>query len=145
MLPFVTTDVCEEYLSGVAALMKERASFISELLEDEYFFIQPETYDAKTIRKKWKGNTANIMSDLLLILNEIKEFNSANIQIIFKDFLSENNLKMGEVLPNFRLIVTGKAMGPSMFDIAELLGKEEVISRFNTGIDIIESKKIVSI
>jgi len=56
-------------------------------------------------------------------------------------FLENNGLGMGLVLPNFRLIVTGKGMGPSMFSIAELLGKKEVIDRFNIGIYKISSIK----
>ena len=37
---------------------------------------------------------------------------------------------MGAVLPCMRLILTGKGMGPSVFAIASLLGKEEVMSRY---------------
>ena len=48
---------------------------------------------------------------------------------------------MGAALPNFRLLVTGKGMGPSMFQIAALLGKEEVLSRFDNGLSRISTIK----
>ncbi len=141
MLPLIDNNISIEYLEGVAKLMKERASFVGELIEDDYFFLQPKQYDTKTIRKKWKEDTPKIMINLLEVLSNINEFTSSSIEIAFKDYLEINELKMGQVLPNFRLIVTGKAMGPSMFEIAELLGKDEVISRFNIGIDKVSLEK----
>ena len=48
---------------------------------------------------------------------------------------------MGAALPNFRLLVTGKGMGPSMFETAALLGKDEVLKRFENGIQSIENIK----
>ena len=144
MLPLIDNNISIEYLEGVAKLMKERASFVGELIEDDYFFLQPKQYDTKTIRKKWKEDTPKIMINLLEVLSNINEFTSSSIEIAFKDYLEINELKMGQVLPNFRLIVTGKAMGPSMFEISELLGKDEVISRFNIGIDKVSLEKQTS-
>jgi glutamyl-tRNA synthetase len=144
MITLVDHNVSIGFLEGVAKLMKERASFVSELIEDDYYFLQPKNFDAKTIRKKWKEDTPNVMINLLKVLSNINEFTSSNIEFVFKEFLELNELKMGQVLPNFRLIVTGEAMGPSMFEIAELLGKKEVISRFNIGIDKVSLEKQAS-
>ena len=41
---------------------------------------------------------------------------------------------MGRLLPAFRLSVTGLGMGPSLFDIVSLLGKQEVIERIENAI-----------
>lgn len=141
LLPKTSHDVCLEYLEGVAGLMKERASFIDELLLDEYFFVSPEKFDEKTLRKKWKLGTASHMELLKAELKTITDFNAENIESNFKKFLEKNELGMGTVLPNFRLLVTGKGMGPSMFEIANLLGKEEVLLRFENGIQLIEKIK----
>ena len=43
----------EEYMEKVAELMKERATFTSELLDENYFFIT-EDFDQKTFRKNGK-------------------------------------------------------------------------------------------
>ncbi len=129
------------FLSKVAGLMKERASFIDELLEDDYFFVPPLEFNAKTLRKKWKEATPENMKKLKLMLENISDFTDENIEISFKTFLEENELGMGAVLPNFRLLVTGKGMGPSMFHVAALLGKDEIIDRFNNGIEKISQLK----
>ena len=141
LLSKTTHDVSLEYLEGVAGLMKERASFADELLLDDYFFVAPVSFDEKTVRKKWKVNTASNMELLKTELKTITSFNADNIEVSFKNFLENNELGMGAVLPNFRLLVTGKGMGPSMFHIAALLGKEEVLVRFEKGIQLIESLK----
>lgn len=124
-----------EFLAGVADLMKERASFVDEMLEGTYFFEKPKEFDEKTVRKKWKENTAQVMNDLISVFEELDNWTAENIEQTFKQFLTDRDLGMGAVLPNFRVLVTGLGMGPSMFAIAELLGKEETLTRMKTGIE----------
>ena len=124
-------NVAIDYMGKVAELMKERASFTSELLTDEYFFESPKSYDEKTFRKKWKESSGIIMTDLFKELEKDVEFSSDSIENIFKNFITKREIGMGAVLPCMRLILTGKGMGPSVFAIASLLGKQEVIKRFN--------------
>ncbi|MCB9189568.1 MAG: glutamate--tRNA ligase [Flavobacteriales bacterium] len=124
-----------EFLTGVADLMKERASFIDEMLEGEYFFSRPTSFDDTTIRKKWKEDTAVNMKELVAVFDSITIWNSEEIEAGFKKFLEEKGLGMGAVLPNFRVLVTGLGMGPSMFAIAELLGKKETLERMTEGIE----------
>ena len=130
-----------DYLEGVAGLMKERASFVEELVADDYFFVSPKNYDQKTLRKKWKATTAQNMELLKDELSSLEHFTADNIETCFKSYLEKNELGMGAALPNFRLLVTGKGMGPSMFQIAALIGKNEVISRFENGISKIQAIK----
>ena len=58
-----------------------------------------------------------------------------NIEIEFKKYLEENELGMGKLLPAFRVCLTGLGMGPSLFDIASLLGKEKTIKRMETALE----------
>lgn len=128
-----------EFLAGVCRLMKERASFISELIEDGiYFFRAPEAYDEKTVRKKWKEGTAERMRKLAARFEEDGEYSAESLEKIFKAFLESEELGMGMVLPNLRLLITGKGMGPGMFDIMALLGKEECARRMAVGIEKLE-------
>lgn len=131
MMEFSDWNVSIDYMEAVAELMKERASFTSELLTDDYFFISPKSYDEKTFRKKWKESSGIIMTDLFKELEKDPEFSSGSIENIFKNFINKREIGMGAVLPCMRLILTGKGMGPSLFAIASLLGKQEVMKRFN--------------
>jgi len=132
---FVEGEFDGAFLSNVAGMMKERASFPFELASGDYFFSPPLEYDEKTQRKKWKTETPERMKALAVAFEAVEPFNSENVERSFKQFLQDNDLGMGAVLPNFRLLLTGQGMGPSMFQIAELLGKEETLNRINTGID----------
>ncbi|HKL02547.1 MAG TPA: glutamate--tRNA ligase [Cryomorphaceae bacterium] len=123
-----------EFLAAVCRLMKERASFIPEIVENGlYLFEKPTSYDEKTVRKKWKEETPKHMQNLLERFEET-EFRSTELEETFKGFLEKEELGMGAVLPNLRLLITGEGMGPGMFDIMELLGKEESLERMKSGI-----------
>lgn len=132
-------DIDKSYLSSVCELMKERATFPKDIWEEsQFFFSAPQSYDEKIVRKKWKDQTPSIMQELSSILDKIDDFSSENIEASFKAFLTEKKLGFGAVLPNFRVAVTGLGMGPSMFQISVLLGKEEVLARIKSAIDKIQ-------
>jgi glutamyl-tRNA synthetase len=73
-------------------------------------------------------------------LNAINDFTNENVETAFKSFLEEKGLGFGAVLPLYRLLITGKGMGPSMFEISSFLGKDECLSRMEAGMT-----KVVSI
>lgn len=132
----------DEYLSAVCGLMKERATFVQDILaEGDYFFQEPEVFDEKTVEKKWKEDTAEMMTEWALILENIETFESGNIENEFKNYLEKTGKGIGAVLPAFRLLLTGKGMGPSMFEIAALLGKEKTLTRMRKNIGLIEQMK----
>ena len=145
LIPVLSAEGIEadlSYIASVCGLMKERATFIEDILtEGNYFFNSIETYDEKTVRKKWKEDTPQIMSDLTGILKGISDFNRTEIETKFSAYLNENEYGFGKVGPGFRLLVTGKGMGPSMFEICETLGKDKVISRMENGIEAVNALK----
>ena len=116
--------------------MKERATFIGDILtEGSFLLAQPSEYDAKTVRKKWKNNAAELMTEWNAKLSTLSSFDAATVETEFKAFITSKELGIGAVLPLFRLLVTGKGMGPSMFEIAEFLGKEECVERIEKGME----------
>jgi glutamyl-tRNA synthetase len=122
-------------LLAVAGMMKERSAFLYELLAADYLFNAPESYHEKTVKKKWKEQTPEIMQQLIAVLEGIDPFDEATIETEFKAFLEKNELGFGAVLPNFRLLVTGEGGGPSMFAIAAFIGKEETLRRMRSGLE----------
>ncbi len=132
--PLLDVEVEDEYLSKVSELLKERAVFVADMTEDDFYFKAPSEFDAKTIKKKWKETTPAIIEALIVKFEEITDFSAENVEVAFKDYLTDNELGMGAVLPNFRVLVTGKGMGPSMFQIAAILGKQETVDRLKSGL-----------
>jgi glutamyl-tRNA synthetase len=126
----------DDFVATVCEQLKERATFVKDMWEEgRYYFQAPTSYDEKTIRKKWKEDTPKYVSELKSRLAELADFSSENIEVAFKKYLEENELGMGKLLPAFRVCLTGLGMGPSLFDIASLLGKEETIKRMETALE----------
>ncbi|MAZ96577.1 MAG: glutamate--tRNA ligase [Flavobacteriales bacterium] len=128
----------EEFLGKIASMMSERATFSKDLMTEGMFLFQaPVEYDEKTRKKKWRQESAQMMQDLVNRFVDLKDFTEGPVEEAFKNYLSENDLGFGKVGPSFRLAVTGKGMGPSMFVICEVLGKEEVIERIKKAIRVL--------
>ena len=122
-------------LESICALMKERATFPEDILRDGHYLIEkPTSYDLKMISKKWKSNTNEVIENWKSQLNQLETFDANSIETCFKEFLTSNELGFGAVLLPFRILVTGVGSGPGMFDIAEFLGKKEVLSRIENGL-----------
>ena len=74
------------------------------------------------------------MKQLIEVLNTITDFTSVNIETIVKDWMTQNEIGMGKVMQPFRLSLVGALKGPHLFDIVELIGKEETIKRLEKAI-----------
>ena len=126
----------------VCSLMKERATFIEDIIKDGgYLFDRPKAYDEKVLAKKWKSHTAGLIKDWVKIIEDLTDFTATNLESKFKAFLEEKELGFGAILLPFRLLVTGVGAGPGMFDISEFLGKDEVLARIESGLLHIEEIK----
>ena len=133
-------------LKAIAHLMKERATFVSDMVtEGNYLFGQPTTYDDQTVQKKWKEETTPLMNEWLEKIAAIEPFDAPTIESTFKAFLEEKQMGIGAVLPNFRLLITGNGTGPSMFDISSFLGKEECVERMKVGLEKVIRQKTASL
>jgi glutamyl-tRNA synthetase len=131
----------KEALVDVARLMKERATFIDDLLtEGGYLLYRPENFDAQTVSKKWKADSGVLMSEWNDRLKSLTDFNPSTIEVAFKSFLEAKELGIGAVLPLFRLLITGAGMGPSMFEIASFIGQEECVERMYEGLEKMKSQ-----
>jgi glutamyl-tRNA synthetase len=130
-----TIEQSDADLQQICALMKERATFAQDILTDgAYLFGRPTAFDAETIRKKWKPETAGYIQEWKSIVNSLTEFSAQTIEVSFKAFLTEKQLGIGAVLLPYRLVLTGVGAGPGMFEISEFLGKEEVLARIDLGL-----------
>ena len=126
----------DDYVGRVCEQLKERATFIKDMWEEgKYYFVAPTSYDEKTIRKKWKEDTPNLFSEFKKRIEAISDFSSENIEKEFTSYLEQKELGMGKLLPAFRVSLTGLGIGPSLFDIASLLGKDETIKRMETALE----------
>lgn len=125
----------ESYIETVIGLVKERVSFVKELWgQSAFFFKAPESYDEKTIKKRWKDETPSQLTELIDVLKGINDFSSHNQEEIVKNWIESKGYNLGGIMNAFRLAVVGEPKGPHMFDITATIGKEETINRLQKAI-----------
>ena len=129
------TAYSDAFLSTVVSLVKARVNFVKELWEQSrFFFVAPVEYAEKDVKKRWKEDTPRLMTELLEVLRGIEDFSSKAAEEIVIGWITEKQYHMGNVMNAFRLAVVGECKGPHMFDITELIGKEETIARVEKAI-----------
>ena len=119
-------------LEKIIGLIKERSSFIADFWEQgSYFFEAPIIYNEKAAKKAFKEKTPQLLSKLVVLLEECVDFSSENLTDKTKSWITENDIGFGNVMMPLRLALVGELKGPDVFEIAAILGKKEVISRIN--------------
>ena len=137
--PIVANNGVEESMeriTKVVAMMKDRVNFVSELWAlCSFFFIAPMEYDEKTVKKRWKENSAAVMTELADVLAGIEDFSVEGQEPVVMAWVESKGYKLGDVMNAFRLTLVGEGKGPGMFDISAFLGKEETIARMKRAIE----------
>ncbi|MBZ9629656.1 glutamate--tRNA ligase [Salegentibacter sp. LM13S] len=128
-------EASSEYVLQVVELMKERAVFVNDIWEQGYFFfVAPTSYDPKNAKKAWKEDTSDLMQELIDVLKEQESFEAETLEAKVKAWIQEKEVGFGKVMQPFRLALVGAMQGPDLYEIAEMIGKEETISRLEKAI-----------
>ena len=128
-------DFGDEFITRTVSLVKGRVSFVSELWDQgKFFYVAPNAYAEKDIKKRWSTEMPAIMEELVAVLEGIADFTSKPSEEIVLAWIAAKGYHLGNVMNAFRLTVVGECKGPHMFDITELIGKEETIARIRRGI-----------
>jgi len=131
----------DEKMIKIVSLVKERANFVSDFYDlSHYFFETPTHYDEKGL-KNWKEDTPALLQQFMQVLTTIDDFSALNIENITKDWLTETNIGMGKLMQPLRLCLVGEMKGVHLYDIMEIIGKEETLKRIQKAIETI---KIIS-
>ena len=142
--PIVANNGVEETFERVqlvVSMMKDRVSFVKELWPlCSFFFIAPTEYDEKTVKKRWKENSTQQMTELCEVLENIEDFSIEGQEAIVEKWIADKGYKMGDIMNAFRVALVGIGKGPGMFDISAFLGKEETIHRLKKAIQVLGQK-----
>ena len=118
--------------------MKERVSFVKDLWEQtDFFFKAPVTYDQEVIKKRWKEDSAALLTELKSILERIDDFSAAETEAVVKAWIEKKGYNTGTIMNALRLVIVGTSRGPHIFDILSWIGKEETLKRIEKGLFII--------
>jgi glutamyl-tRNA synthetase len=119
-----------QFINGVCRLVKEKAHFVSEFWNNaNYFFIAPQSYDLDVIKKRWNEQSAAFIKEVTKSYKELSTFNAAETEAAFKATAEKLGIGAGQVMQLFRVCLSGVGGGPALFEMVELLGKDEVVKR----------------
>ncbi|MDR2009825.1 MAG: glutamate--tRNA ligase [Bacteroidales bacterium] len=125
-------------ISRICEMLKERVDFVWQLWDESYFFFEaPKEYDEKFMKKSCKEDTSELLEKLASILESTEDFTSETLENNVKAWLEADEIGFGKVMSPFRLALIGAGKGPHIFDVAEIIGKEETISRINKLISVL--------
>ena len=129
-------EVDIDYLHKVINLLKDRVSFIEEFwTKGFYFFEEPGSYDSKGLKKAWKSYTPQIIKELKEKILEIDDFSASQIEQTLKEWIEKKGLSFSKVFAPLRLLIQGSTTGPNLFEMLELIGKDEVVKRLQKGLE----------
>lgn len=123
----------------IVGMMKERVNFVKDLWDVcAFFFVAPESYDEKTVRKRWKEYSAEQMKELSEVIASLDDFSIENQEKTVMEWIAAKGYNTGDVMNAFRLTLVGEGKGPHMFNITSILGKEETLMRMKRAIDVLK-------
>lgn len=130
----------DEYVTKAVGTLKSRINFVKDLTEQARFYFEaPTTYAPKDIKKRWSAETPALMEQLIGVLEGLDDFSAAAAEPVVMEWIKSNNLHMGNVMNAFRLAVVGECKGPHMFEITEIIGKDETVARLRRAIERIHA------
>ena len=123
-------DIDVNYVALVVAMIKERATFISDFWDlSSFFFKAPQSYDEKSFAKIMNNDARELMSELAQVIMHTSDFTVANLQTDVKAWIGKKDVGFGKVMQPLRLALVGAMQGPDVFEIMFMIGKAETVQR----------------
>jgi glutamyl-tRNA synthetase len=128
--------VSSNLLEKVIELVKDRCMLLPDFVQQSSFFFKaPQNWDMDAVKTKWNEEKKSFFIDYSKTIQSTKEWNAAALENDFKKLAVEKNSKPGDLLFLLRMMLVGGKFGPPVFNIAELLGKDETIKRIQLAIE----------
>ncbi len=117
-------------LAIIIGLVKERCHLLPDFWEQtKYFYTAPTTWQLDAIQPKWSAEKKEFFEQLVMVMHNIEVWDTTTIEAAFKNLANEKNIKLGELQLPLRIMLVGGKYGPSVMDIASLIGKQDTTQR----------------
>lgn len=136
---YADQNLSDEYLLLIIEAMRERVSFIKEYIDNcPYFYEEPQTYDEAVIAKRWKEDSADLLRKFSKKIEALENPIKEDYEKALEQVAEENNVGKGKLIHPIRLAVSGVGIGPGMFDLLYILGKEKVLTRIQKALTVLD-------
>jgi glutamyl-tRNA synthetase len=128
-------DVPRDKLERIVDAVGDRLHTYADVVTYAGYFFTPDDgyeYDPAALKKWFKGPDAlSVVTDVRQTTAAIDPFDLATIEEVMREWIEQRGEKVIRVLQPIRVAVTGKMVGPGLFDVLELLGKDAVLARLD--------------
>lgn len=126
----IQETVSDEYLGKVLQLVQEKVKLGRDFPEwTRYFFDDNYSIDEKAAALLHTPNAKTSLAYLHAAFDKLNEFTASTLENALKQVATDTNQKTGALIHPCRAAVTGSTVGPSLYHLLEVLGKERVLSR----------------
>jgi len=127
----------KEWLTRMTAICQEKIGTLNDIVSlTNFFFSEPVQYEETAVAKHWKKEGAlERMETLLDTMRNLEPWSVGAIKGAYESLAEETGLGLGKFIHPTRLALTGKSVGPGLFELAELLSKETCVARMERAIE----------
>ena len=143
LAPDLLSKFSEEYLLNVIGLLKQRIAFPQEFAEKSlYFFQDPVSYDEGGIKKSWEKESNDLLRQLADRFERVSDFSHGALDEELRKLSEELQIKPSKLIHPTRLAVSGRTIGPGLFEMMEVLGKETTVRRLRTAAKVLSVPQV---
>ena len=129
----------KNFCLNVIKLMVVRSNSLLDIITGSvYFFKSPKVFEAENLKTIWNQSALVILKDIINLYKTVNSWDRTSLEKTFKDYIDKNNYGFGQVMKPMRLSLCGSLTGPSLFELMELLGNQEILNRLKYAINQIE-------
>lgn len=127
-------------VKAATGVVRDRVKTLAEVADAAYYFFRDDfSYEPKGVNKHFKKEkAAAILQEAGTCLAELDDFSVAGIETAYRDLTERLQIKTSEIFHPTRLAVTGRTVGPGLFDLMALVGKEKVLERLDRAVKYIQ-------
>jgi len=138
---FDTSTKSETWLTKMTEICQTKIPTLNDIVPyTDFFFVEPTEYEEKAVKKHWRKDGAlDKMRTIRETLEGITSWDHDTLKAAYEKLSEEAGVGLGQFVHPTRLACTGKSVGPGLFELVELLGKDECLKRLDKALEYIES------
>ncbi len=129
-----------EKLANAISTLQNRSKTLVEMAEGlQFYFNEIESYDEKAALKNFKEPASDCLKQVIAVIETLENCSGQDLEDAFRKVMADMDLGFGKIANPVRVALCGSGVGPSVFEIIEVLGKDESLRRLNNAVKFIEA------
>ncbi|MDH3254648.1 MAG: glutamate--tRNA ligase [Acidobacteriota bacterium] len=129
-------------VAAIVAAAGDRIKAGGDILDYGDFFVSHDrlVYDEKAFEKRLvkAADAPKLLAGFRSRLAAVVDFDAETLEQAMRDFITERDVKLGQIIHAVRVAVTGKAVGFGLFEVLEILGRQQVLARIDRALSLLD-------